>query len=64
MDCDEEDIYDLTYVDGNQLDNRRIAYPFSFSSKFREDLFKTNQELYKKEIADVIDAINESDNII
>ena len=61
MDCDEEDTYDLTYVDGNQLDNRRIAYPLSFSSKFREDLFKTNQELYKKEIADVIDAINEND---
>lgn len=62
MDCDEEDTSDLTYVDGNQLDNRRIAYPFSFSSKFREDLFKVNQELYKKEIADVIDAINENDN--
>lgn len=34
MDCDVEDTSDLTYIEGNQLNNRKIAYPFSFSSSF------------------------------
>lgn len=58
MDCDFEDTSDLTYIEGNQLNNRKIAYPFSFSSSFREKVFSDNQKLYAPELEQMVNEIN------
>lgn len=62
MDCEVEDTSDLPYIEGDLLNNRKIAYPFNFSPTFRENMFSYNQELYAPEIEHMINEINTTRN--
>ena len=49
MDDSDEDPNDYTYR-GTVKTNREVAYPFSFSKNFRENMFCNNQKTYENEL--------------